>query len=75
MIEVNKILFTLNIIITSLFIYNSNIDKLVTCKQTGFIGILSFFFIQFNVPFKIILLIETRQWVGVAKREYPGKTT
>ena len=34
-----------------------------------------FFLIQFNVPFKIISLIETSQWVGGAKREYPGKTT
>ena len=34
-----------------------------------------FFLIQFNVPFKIISLIETNQSVGGAKREYPGKTT
>ena len=34
-----------------------------------------FFLIQFNVPFKIISLIETSQWVGGAKREYPEKTT
>ena len=34
-----------------------------------------FFFIQFNVPFKIISLIETSQSVGGAKREYPRKTT
>ena len=33
------------------------------------------FFIQFNVPFKIISLKETSQWVGGAKREYPEKTT
>ena len=33
------------------------------------------FFIQFNIPFKIISLIETSQSVGGAKREYPGKTT
>ena len=33
------------------------------------------FFIQFNVPFKIISLIETSQSIGGAKREYPGKTT
>ena len=32
-----------------------------------------FFLIQFNVPFKIISLIETSQSVGGAKREYPGK--
>ena len=32
------------------------------------------FFIQFNVPFKIISLIETSQSIGGAKREYPGKT-
>ena len=35
----------------------------------------SIFFIQFNVPFKIISLIETSQSIGWAKREYPGKTT
>ena len=33
------------------------------------------FFIQFNVPFKIISLIETSQSIGGANREYPGKTT
>ena len=33
------------------------------------------FFIQFNVPFKIISLIETSQSIGGAKREYHGKTT
>ena len=32
-------------------------------------------FIQFNVPFKIISLIEKSQSIGGAKREYPGKTT
>ena len=32
-----------------------------------------FFFIQFNVPFKIISLIETSQSVGGAKREYPRR--
>ena len=37
--------------------------------------VVSFFLIQFNIPFKIISLIETSQWVGWAKREYPGKTT
>ena len=36
---------------------------------------LFFFLIQFNVPFKIISLIETSQSIGGAKREYPGKTT
>ena len=34
-----------------------------------------FFLIQFNVPFKIISLIETSKSIGGAKREYPGKTT
>ena len=33
-----------------------------------------FLFYQFNVPFKIISLIETSQSIGEAKREYPGKT-
>ena len=32
-----------------------------------------YFFFRFNVPFKIISLIETSQWVGGGKREYPGK--
>ena len=36
---------------------------------------LLFFLIQFNVPFKIISLIETSQLIGGAKREYPRKTT
>ena len=34
-----------------------------------------FVLIQFNVPFKIISLIETSQSIGGAKREYPVKTT
>ena len=37
--------------------------------------LLFFFLIQFNVPFKIISLIETSQSIGGAKQEYPGKTT
>ena len=41
----------------------------------GVVNIYFFFLIQFNVPFKIISLIETRQSIGGAKREYPGKTT
>ena len=32
------------------------------------------FFIQFNVPFEIISLIETSQSIGGTKQEYPGKT-
>ena len=36
--------------------------------------IIRIFLIQFNVPFKIISLIETSQSIGGAKREYPGKT-
>ena len=44
-------------------------------KNIMFIILFYFFFIQFNVPFKIISLIETSQSVGGAKREYPGKTT
>ena len=31
------------------------------------------FFIQLNVPFKIISLIETSQSIGGVKWEYPGK--
>ena len=34
-----------------------------------------FFLIQFNVPLKIIALIETSESIGGVKREYPGKTT
>ena len=37
--------------------------------------LIAFFFIQFNVPFKIISLIETSQSIGGAKWEYPRKTT
>ena len=37
-----------------------------------YIVIRNFFFIQFNVPFKIISLKETSLSVGGAKREYPG---
>ena len=33
------------------------------------IGPMLFFLIQFNVPFKIISLIETSQSIGGAKRE------
>ena len=48
-------------------------------KQDDLIFCVSFytfvFFIQFNVPCKIISLIETSQSIGGAKREYPGKTT
>ena len=46
----------------NMLIYNTNNKKVI------------FFLIQFNVPFKIISLIETSQWVGGAKHEYPGKT-
>ena len=41
----------------------------------SFIYFFFIFFIQFNVPFKIISLVETSQSIGGAKREYPGKTT
>ena len=34
------------------------------------IGFYEDFFFQFNVPFKIISLIETSQSIGGAKREY-----
>ena len=46
------------------------------------IKVFFFFFFQFNVPLKIISLIETSQSIGGAKRsiggakrEYPEKTT
>ena len=45
------------------------------CPLRGYFLQDFFFWIQFNVPFKIISLKETSQWVGGAKREYPGKTT
>ena len=34
-----------------------------------------FYLIQFNVPFKIISLVQTSQSIGGVKREYPGITT
>ena len=46
-------------------------EQLTKCLETPQI----FFLIQFNVPFKIISLIETSQSIGGAKREYPRKTT
>ena len=49
------------------------VTKYISTNKTFFF-FFSFFF-QFNVPFKIISLIETSQSVGGAKREYPGKTT
>ena len=39
------------------------------------IGQTTIFLIKFNVPFKIISLIETSKSIGGAKREYLGKTT
>ena len=50
----------------------------VSVEESGVKAHVLFFFcfcflIQFNVPFKIISLIETCQWVGGAKRESPGK--
>ena len=58
----------------------NRLDQLTQCilnkiAQSFFVCFLVFFFIQFNVPFKIISLIETSQSIGGAKREYPGKTT
>ena len=47
----------------------------VHCFSITFILFMFMFFIQFNVPFKIISLIKTSQSIGGAKREYPGKTT
>ena len=49
--------------------------KLSSIQKSIMFIILLYFFIQFNVPFKIISFIETSQSVGGAKREYPGKTT
>ena len=45
------------------------------CLPSHSFKLKTFFFIQFNVPFEIISLIETSQSIGGAKREYPGKTT
>ena len=56
-----------------------NVDYIHNLQDDGigklYLQYFFFFFIQFNVPFKIISLIETSQWVGGAKQEYPGKTT
>ena len=51
-----------------LALYNGSQVSIVALWATCFL-------IQFNVPFKIISLIETSQKIGGAKREYPGKTT
>ena len=82
------ILLFLFVAVTSLFllvpVYCYTPCALHTCmfdtaakKTTKHVFCIVFFFflIQFNVPFKIISLIETSQWVGGEKREYPGKTT
>ena len=50
----------------------SAVDYVIIFSGSSFCSRL---FIQFNVPFKIISLIETSQSIGGAKREYPGKTT
>ena len=50
-----------------------NILRVMKKIQTNHFYVISFF-IQYNVPFKIISLIETSQSIGGAKREYPGKT-
>ena len=52
----------------SVTILSSVADKIVKNEPNQ-----DFFFIQFNVPFKIISLIETSQMIGGAKREYPGE--
>ena len=52
--------------------YNTSLHDITTLD----VFLRKFFsLIQFNVPFKIISLIETSQSIGGAKREYPGKTT
>ena len=48
-------------------------DKALYCLLV--LKLLFIFFIQFNVPFKIISLIETSQSIGGVKRENHGKTT
>ena len=55
----------------------SNSQKFSTKNQYQHkvLHIIIFFLIQFNVPFKIISLIETSQWVGGEKPGYPRKTT
>ena len=52
-----------------------NITSIVAFRPFNEVVLFFFFLIQFNVPFKIISLIETSQSIGAAKREYPGKTT
>ena len=58
------------------WLYHSGaFDKSVHGPSIGLNFILIAFFIQFNVPFKIISLIEKSQSIGWGKREYPWKTT
>ena len=52
--------------------YRSVKKGMIYSENALFINI---FFIQFNVPFNIISIIETSQSIGGAKREHPGKTT
>ena len=54
---------------------SSLVDSCILTLSSDWYEISFVFLIQFNVPFKIISLIETSQSVGGAKREYPGKTT
>ena len=56
---------------------NTHLISSAADRKLLFINIIMIFFflIQFNVPFKIISLIETSQSIVGVKREYPGKTT
>ena len=61
---------------TFLFIFDVRlIDFHCSNMMTKRVKFFCCFFIQFNVPFKIISHMETSQSIGAAKREYTGKTT
>ena len=57
------------------FCKTKSVPLMLLCVTQYVMFFLLFFFIQFNVPFKIISVIETSQSIGGLKREYPGKTT
>ena len=63
----------LNIAIVVLYFKSHQGNKLFLRKDNNNYYCMIFFFIQFNVPFKIISLIETSQWVGWRNGSTPGK--
>ena len=61
--------------ILQLYLATANTNR-TNCDQIRFKPVCSwifFFFIQFNVPFKIISLIETSQSIGWRNGRTPGK--